>query len=304
MPFVSKQQFRPAFYDPPSDRDRIAAEKTVPFRKSMMDDKSPHVCQQLRDEVRQIWDDNADFWDARMGEGNEFHKRLIEPSQLRLLNLRGGEAILDLACGNGQFSREMADLGAKVVAVDVSPRMIENAKSRSAGYENRIEYQVVDCTDRARLLALGEGRFDRIVCTMALMDISEIEPLISASAQLLTAGGHLVFSLLHPCLNSGRWKQGMEQYERDGKLVDEYFVRVTRYSEPLTAKGVAMRGQPVPQYYFHRSLSDLFALFFQAGFVLDGLEEPVIGPKSNPSFFDKVFEHIPPALVARMRRLA
>ncbi len=270
----------------------------------MMEDKSPHVRQQLRDEVRQIWDDNADFWDARMGEGNEFHKRLIEPSQLRLLNLRGGEAILDLACGNGQFSRKMADMGAKVVAADAARRMIENAKKRSAGYEDRIEYHVVDCTDRARLLAFGEGRFDRVVCTMALMDISEIEPLISASARLLTAGGYLVFSLLHPCLNSGLWKQGMEQYERDGELVDEYFVRVTRYSEPLTAKGVAMRGQPVPQYYFHRPLSDLFALFFQAGFVLDGLEEPVIGPKSNPSFFDKVFEHIPPVLVARMRRMA
>ena len=187
MPFISKQRFRPAFYGPPSERDRIAAEKTVPFRKSMMEDKSPHGHRQLRDEVRQIWDENADFWDARMGEGNEFHKQLIEPSQLRLLNLRGGEAILDLACGNGQFARKMADLGAKVVAVDASPRMIENAKKRSAGYEDRIEYHVVDCTDRTRLLAFGEVNFDRIVCTMALMDISEIEPLISASARLLTA---------------------------------------------------------------------------------------------------------------------
>jgi hypothetical protein len=96
----------------------------------------------------------------------------------------------------------------------------------------------------------------------------------------------------------------MEQHERDGKRVDEYFVRVTRYSEPLTTMGVAMSGQPVQQFYFHRSLSDLFALFFQAGFVLDGFEEPAFGPKANPSFFDKVFEQIPPALVGRMRRKA
>jgi 2-polyprenyl-3-methyl-5-hydroxy-6-metoxy-1,4-benzoquinol methylase len=269
-----------------------------------MEHKSPHTPEQLRDGVRQIWDDNADFWDARMGEGNDFHKRLIEPAQLRLLNLRGGEAILDLACGNGQFARKMADSGTKIVAVDAAPRMIENAKSRSAGYENRIEYHVVDCTDRARLLALGTGQFDRVVCTMALMDISDIEPLISASAQLLCPSGHLVFSILHPCFNSGLWKQGMEQHERDGQLVDEYFVRVTEYSKPLTTMGVAMSGQPVQQFYFHRSLSDLFALFFQAGFVLDGFEEPAFGPKANPSFFDKVFEQIPPALVGRMRRKA
>jgi len=46
------------------------------------------------DEVREIWNQNADFWDERMGEGNEFHKSLIEPCQLRLLNIADGAVIL------------------------------------------------------------------------------------------------------------------------------------------------------------------------------------------------------------------
>ena len=33
---------------------------------------------QLRQEVSETWNRNADYWDARMGEGNEFHKLLIE----------------------------------------------------------------------------------------------------------------------------------------------------------------------------------------------------------------------------------
>ena len=60
-------------------------------------------------EVRAIWDQNAGFWDQHMGERNAFHKLLIEPVQLEFLELKGGEVILDAACGNGQFARAMAD---------------------------------------------------------------------------------------------------------------------------------------------------------------------------------------------------
>ena len=36
-----------------------------------------------------------------------------------------------------------------------------------------------------------------------------------------------------------------------------------------------MRGQPASQYYFDRPISTLFNICFSAGFVLDGMEEPV-----------------------------
>jgi len=97
----------------------------------------------------------------------------------------------------------MADLGARVIGIDASERMIANAGRRSKGYENRIEYQVTDCTDLRKLTTLGERRFDHVVCTMALMDMSEIDTLISAAAKLLKTGGDFVFSLCHPCFNSG-----------------------------------------------------------------------------------------------------
>ena len=85
----------------------------------------------LEKETVDIWDRNADFWDERMGEGNEFHKFLIEPTQLKLLSLSARERVLDIGCGNGQFARKMASLGCEVVAVDAAPRMIENARQRT-----------------------------------------------------------------------------------------------------------------------------------------------------------------------------
>src|SRR5512139_2900498 len=97
----------------------------------------------LNDEVKGIWNANAEFWDNRMGEGNVFHKTLIEPAQLKMLNVKAGQKILDIACGNGQFARRMAKLDAEVTATDFSENFITIAKSK--GGQN-ITYQVIDAT--------------------------------------------------------------------------------------------------------------------------------------------------------------
>src|SRR6516165_3791893 len=110
----------------------------------------------LNREVHDIWNRNTQFWDARMGEGNTFHKTLIEPTQERLLNVRPGQRILDIACGNGQFARRLARLGACVLGVDISERMIERARARTAEPAERIEFRVMDCTCADALMSLGE----------------------------------------------------------------------------------------------------------------------------------------------------
>lgn len=261
----------------------------------------------LEQETVDIWDRNADFWDERMGEGNEFHKFLIEPTQLELLSLSADERVLDIACGNGQFARKMASLGCEVVAVDAAPRMIENARRRTPGdaeYSERLRYGVVDASDDVAMVALGESEFDAAVCTMALMDIASIEPIAKAVKRLLKADGRFVFSVMHPCFNStDGFRQTMEQEDRDGEIVERWSVSVTRYIEPHAHKGLAMRGQPAAQNYFHRPLSALFRIFFNSGFVVDALEEPVF-PEDTPErnrFGWLMFKDIPPVLSVRLK---
>jgi 2-polyprenyl-3-methyl-5-hydroxy-6-metoxy-1,4-benzoquinol methylase len=267
--------------------------------------KTESAADSLNQEVRDIWDQNAQFWDARMGEGNQFHKTLIEPTQERLLNIRPGQKILDIACGNGQFARRLCSLGAYVLGVDFSERMIELARARRKEPADQIEYRILDCMRQEALTSLGENRFDAAVCTMALMDMAATDPLFAASAKLLKPGGCLIFSVLHPCFNSGRISLLKEHEDLAGHLVDRYSVRVSEYIHPLMHQGVAMIGQPIPQYYFHRPLSLLLRSAFAAGLVLDGLEEPVLAPtpEGEGSLFEHVYSAIPPALVARLRVL-
>ena len=115
--------------------------------------------------------------------------------------VKTGEAVLDVACGNGQFSRRLAELGAQVTATDFSAALIERAKARTK--TDSVTYKIVDATDEAQLLALGIGQFDAAVCNMALQDIADIAPLIRAARRLVKKGGCIVFSISHPASTKG-----------------------------------------------------------------------------------------------------
>jgi 2-polyprenyl-3-methyl-5-hydroxy-6-metoxy-1,4-benzoquinol methylase len=266
----------------------------------------PDKVQQAHQETLEAWEQNAAFWDQRMGEGNDFVEVLIWPATQRLLELRPGERVLDAACGNGLTSRRLAAMGAEVVAFDFSAEMTDHARRRTTEHADRIDYHVLDATDESSLRALGEGRFDAALCQMALFDIADIVPLMRALARLLRPGGRFVFSVIHPCFNSAHTVHVAELEDREGEVVTVYSVKVSRYITPSAARGVAIVGQPKPQVYFHRPLQVLLGAAFEAGFILDALEERAFPPDHSsgrsPLAWGGNFSEIPPVLVGRLRQ--
>jgi SAM-dependent methyltransferase len=258
------------------------------------------------DENRRIWNANARWWDDRIGDGNVFQTQLIEPATERLLNVTAGDTILDVACGAGRFARRMASLGAKVVAIDTSSEFIARARERSP-LDASIDYQVLDASSSEQMLSLGTNRFTKAVCTMGVMDMPEIAPLFRALSQLLPDDAGFVFSLLHPCFHSATMQRFAELYEEGpGRHVVRTGVKVSSYLSPSARKTEGIIGQPEPQFLFHRPLSRLFREGFDAGFVVDGFEEPGLTPQETPRPTVKWenMPDIPPILVVRMRRIA
>lgn len=259
----------------------------------------------LTEETRAIWDAKADFWDERMGEGNAFQQTLVGPATERLLDLRAGEQVLEIACGNGQMARRMAQLGATIVATDFSQRFVDlaSARTRAAGLSDRVTFQQVDATDESALLVFGEGRYDAVVCNMALMDMTEVEPLFRAVARLLAPGGRFVFTIPHPCYNSNAIRMTLEEEDRGGTLVETAAIKVVDYLNIPPGKGAGMPGEPAPHWYFHRPLSVLLPAAFNAGLVMDGIEEPAFEPRADPNrtLGWGIYPNIPPVLAARMR---
>lgn len=256
----------------------------------------------LTRETQEIWNQKAEHWDAQMGEGNAFQRELVGPAAERLLAVQPGETIADIGCGNGVFTRRLAALGASVVASDFSAQFIARAQARKTEHDARITYHVVDATDEAQLLALGEGRFDAAVCNMALMDMTTIVPLAQALPRLLKPAGRFVFAVQHPCFNSNDTSLALEEVRTD-HIARRYVVHMSNYLHLPPGKGAGMPGEPTPHYYFHRPLGELLGTFFAAGFVMDGIEEPAFGPDtvSTQPLSWVNFKDIPPVLVCRLR---
>lgn len=103
------------------------------------------------------------------------------------------EAALDVGCGTGSFSRLLAGRAGRVVALDLSPRMIEVAKERSRQYPN-IQFQVADGTSWA-----PEGELFDCVASIAMLHHVAAEEMLAKMAGLLKGGGTLaVLDLCEP----------------------------------------------------------------------------------------------------------
>jgi 2-polyprenyl-3-methyl-5-hydroxy-6-metoxy-1,4-benzoquinol methylase len=62
---------------------------------------------ELTEDSLDRWEENAEYWDGYMGEkSNRWHRELIRPNTEKLLEIKEGQTVLDVACGNGNFSKK------------------------------------------------------------------------------------------------------------------------------------------------------------------------------------------------------
>ena len=136
--------------------------------------------QYSKEESKAIWNQNAEFWDCAMGdESNDFHREVVRPKVTELLNPDPTDYILDIACRNGNYSAYLAEKAVSVLAFDYSEKMVELAKKRQKRYADNIEFCVADATNETSLMALKRNKpFTKAVSKMAVMDITDIKPLL------------------------------------------------------------------------------------------------------------------------------
>ena len=175
---------------------------------------------------------------------------LRDPVFERLLGDVTAQRVLALACGQGQDARLLASLGAQVVGVDLSERMLAHARERERKVPRGIRYVQGDAEE---LSDFADESFDGVACHMALMDIARLEPTIVSTARVLRAGGWFVLSIVHPC------------YRPHVEIVSDYLSDV-RYERKLSREAL-------PAHAYHRPVGGYVNTLVRTGFTIGELAE-------------------------------
>jgi SAM-dependent methyltransferase len=209
------------------------------------DDQAEHTSR-----TRAAYDRLAAVWSATTDDGP--FNGLLERPALRKLIPGGldGAVVLDAGCGSGAQAQWLLDQGADVVGIDVSPRMIEEARRRCG---EKGEFRVADL---AEPLPLEPASLDGITCSLALHYIADWRVPLRSFAAALRPGGWAVISLDHPF---GPPLPG----QRGGYFETE-----------LVSDSWRKADVEVSQQFWRRPLAATFAAFADAGFAVDRIAEP------------------------------
>jgi ubiquinone/menaquinone biosynthesis C-methylase UbiE len=210
------------------------------------------------------WENVADWYDDLLkGEGT-YQKELILPNLLRLMDIRPGETVLHLACGQGFFAREFRKAGATVIGVDASRALIELAKKNSP---KEIDFRVA----RADSLNFVKAEsVDKIVIVLALQNILNVAEVLLECSNVLKNTGTIYLVLNHPAFripkaSSWGWDEREQvQYRR----IDRYLSELKTEIEMHPGKHRSDK-----TLSFHRPLQFYFKALIKAGFTITGFEE-------------------------------
>jgi SAM-dependent methyltransferase len=214
--------------------------------------------------TRDTYDQLAAVWSATTDEG-PFNGFLERPALRSLVPSRLTDAaVLDAGCGSGAQARWLLDQGADVVGIDLSPRMVEEAKRRCGGQGRFF------VADLAEPLPLEPRSLDGITCSLALHYLHDWSVPLRSFASALRPAGWAVISLDHPF--------GAPLPTQRGGYFD------TELATDTWRKGDV----EVSQQFWRRPLSAALDAFAAAGFVVDRVAEPQPSDEALMRFPDEL----------------
>src|SRR5687768_14353957 len=143
------------------------------------------------------WDAAAPAWDDFVETGLDYWRTEVHgPSLLAACGDVRGQRLLDLGCGQGWFSRQLAERCAEVIGIDFSAQQLANARRHEAARPLGITYRLLDATQVDE--ELPANSFELVTACMSLHDSPDTGRMLAAARCVLTPAGRLAFSIVHP----------------------------------------------------------------------------------------------------------
>lgn len=205
-----------------------------------------------------LYDKHAARWRRR--EPSSLSDFTGRPAVFDLCGNVSGLDVLDLGCGEGYCSRELAGRGARsVTGVELSGEMVQLARAQESELRQGIAYRQGDVTrledpDTSYDLAVGVFVYNYVTTAQMLASFREVR-------RVLRAGGHFVFAVPHPAFAFVRRDRAPPFYFDVGDA--GYFSgRDARFQGEIRRRD----GTALPVQMVHKTFGDYFDALRAAGF--------------------------------------
>jgi ubiquinone/menaquinone biosynthesis C-methylase UbiE len=212
---------------------------------------------------------------------DSYQKQVILPNLLRILGAKPGR-VLDIACGQGFFTRAIAEIGAAVTGADISKALVEEAKRLSPKH---IPFYAAPAHT---LMFAKDASYDTATIVLAVQNIEDIGTAFAEAARILAPHGRLVLVIMHPAFrNPQKTSWG---WDEDAGV---QYRRVDSYLSASRAELVVHPGRATSEVTisYHRSLQDFSKALTKAGFGISRIEEWVSHKKSAKGPRQKAEDH-------------
>jgi ubiquinone/menaquinone biosynthesis C-methylase UbiE len=220
------------------------------------------------------WNQVASWYDELLTtDTDSYQAQVILPNLLRVLDLKKGEKVFDLACGQGYFANIFARQGASVVGSDLSKRLIEFAQKSSP---KEISFYA---SPAHKAPFLKDGSIDTVVIVLAIQNIENVADVFAECKRVLKKDGRMVVVLNHPAF---RVPQGSDwHFDKDiqHRIVGKYLSE-SKISIDMTP-GEKNPKKKVKTISFHRPLQYYVKLLAKNGLAITRLEEWISHKKSQ-----------------------
>jgi len=192
-------------------------------------------------EVKEIYEKYGEYFEQAVLKDPE-RQNLSKVLHSMTGNIKGKQ-ILDAGCGAGFDAEYFARNGAKVLAVDISEKMLDIARKRCEGLD--VEFQLKDIENLE-----SDRQFDIILVAFTLLYKENFKNFLKKFYQILKPDGELFIVLPHPV-------------RKMTKYTNNYFERGKRWEEHEGMKW----------FNYYRTMENYFNALITENFVIQEIKE-------------------------------